>query len=129
MGSKFLNPVNAIDPGAIASLFGNRNSGFLARMSSYDPLVSSSAGKYLAPAEHDAGQAYTASHLRNTGDAQGKPLAGVAPTLGDALNSYQQPAAAPPPVRPGVPFQPVAPQPKVGMLTPQQQLYGSTGYG
>lgn len=91
MGSSFtkmLNPMAALDiPGRLAG-----NNSWLARMTSYDPIMKTSVGKVLAPNMYARGQAYAQRHddpnAALTAQNRPTPYAGLDPTLRDANAGY-----------------------------------------
>lgn len=91
MGSSFLqklNPASALDiPGRLAG-----NNSWLARMTSYDPLMQTGVGKVLAPNAYARGQAYSQRHMDPNAAATAiqrpTPFAGQDPTLRDANAGY-----------------------------------------
>lgn len=107
MGSTFFNPLKiggggiggllrgGLDPiGSTVARFSGPNSWF-AKESGYDPLISSSVGKFIEPGAHDLGQQYVNRH--NPADGNwGAPgmYAGQAPTLQGANQNYVRAAQA-----------------------------------
>jgi hypothetical protein len=85
--SFFTNLGSWMDP---VQQFAGKNS-WASRMASYDPLMSSSVGKYIDPAAAQNGQAY-ANRNNVSGYPNPTPYAGVTPTLQDANNGYVQAA-------------------------------------
>lgn len=75
-----------LDPATLAG----KNS-WLAKESSYDPLMKSGAGKYIDPAAASAGQAYA---NRNVVSNPVGAFAGTQPTLANAQNQYLRVAQA-----------------------------------
>lgn len=114
MGSTFFKGIDPI--GQLAGSLAGKNSWF-ARMSSYDPIISSGAGKVIAPAAHDVGVQYSQRHTDMNPAATAAnfptPYAGVAPSLADANNGYVRAAQA----------QAQAKQQQ------NPQAYGTAGYG
>ncbi len=121
MGSSFFSKgFQGIDPiGQLVGKISGPNSWF-ARMSSYDPIVSSGAGKFIAPASHNVGVQYSQRHtdMNPTATAANypTPYANVTPTLADANSQYVKAAQAQ--------AQQKAQQQQPGQATP----YGYTGY-
>lgn len=62
---------------------------FIAKESHYDPLMSSTVGKYVNPAAYQAGQAYGARRAPPPGYNGGAgPYSGQNPSLGAAATGY-----------------------------------------
>lgn len=82
MGSQFFKAIDI--PGKLAG-----NNSWLARMTSYDPLMQTGIGKVLAPNSYARGQAYS-QRLQPPAGTQvaPTPYAGLNPTLRDANAGY-----------------------------------------
>jgi hypothetical protein len=87
MGSSFLR--QGLDPiGSVISHFAGPNSGF-AKLAGYDPLISSSVGKFMSPGAYNLGQQYINRRNPPAGyQPAPTPYAGQDPTLRDANAGY-----------------------------------------